>query len=177
MKMEINIDKKINRRKMKRTETDTKLSRKEKHTNTKKTNAQILYNPRHLVQATLHDLVVARDEGGREAMTEADEAGDVGVARVFCDLSNFNQHLDHIFVEATEGFDNRGKKHTTVFLHLRVVLGDLAVGEMDRSIARDRGQLSVIIRGGSRLLSDQSVASVGQDALIDGGEAELVGDL
>ena len=69
-------------------------------------------------------------------MTEGDEAGDVWVARVFCGLAKFNQHLDHVFVEATEGFDNQGKKHTTVFLHLRVVLGDLAVGEMDRSIAR-----------------------------------------
>ena len=67
------INKKINRRKMKK-KIDTKLNRKEKQTKTKKTNAQILYNPRHLVQAALHDLVVARDEGGREAMTEGNEA-------------------------------------------------------------------------------------------------------
>jgi hypothetical protein len=53
--------------------------------------------PRHLVQAALHNLVVVRDEGGRESMTEGDEAGDVGVARVFCGLATFNQHLNYIF--------------------------------------------------------------------------------
>jgi hypothetical protein len=57
------------------------MNRKEKQT-----NAQMLYNPRHLVQAALQDVVAARDQGGRETMTEGDEGGDVGVARVFCGL-------------------------------------------------------------------------------------------
>ena len=126
-------------------------------------------------------------------MTEGDEAGDVGVARVLCGLAEFNQHLDHVFVEATEGFDNQGKKHATLFLHLRVVLDDLAVGAVERSVTRDRGGLGVSIRRGSRVrnrpvsseylchVRERVVAvksfSIGQDALVDGGEAELVGDL
>ncbi len=83
-------------------------------------------------------------------MTEGDEAGDVGVARVFCGLAKLNQHLDHVFVEATEGFDNQGKKHATLFLHLRVVLDDLAVGAVKRSVTRDRGGLGVSIRRGKQ---------------------------
>ena len=127
-------------------------------------------------------------------MTEGDEAGDVGVARVFCGLAKFNQHLDHVFVEATEGFDNQGKKHATVFLHLRVILGDLAVGAVESSIlTRDRSGLGASIRRGSRMRNgpvsgeylchlrecvvDIKSFSVGQDALVDGREAELVGVL
>ncbi len=77
------------------------MKRKNRHNvnrKEKQTNEQILYNPRHIVQAALHDVVVACDEGGREVMTEGDEAGDVGVARVFCGLAKFNQHLDHVFL-------------------------------------------------------------------------------
>ncbi len=87
-------------------------------------------------------------------MTEGDEAGDIGMARVFCGLAKFNQHLDHVFVEATEGFDNQGKKHATVLLHLYVILGDLAVGAVERSITRDCSGLGASIRRGSRVRNE-----------------------
>jgi hypothetical protein len=69
-------------------------------------------------------------------------------------------------VEATEGFDNQGKKHATVFLHLRVILGDLAVGALESSITLCHLRECVVAI---------KSFSVGHDALVDGREAELVG--
>ncbi len=79
-------------------------------------------------------MIVARDKGGREAVTEGEKAGDVGMTRIFCGLAKFNQQLDQVFVEPTKGFGDEGKEDAVLLLHLRVIFDDLAVGTVQGSV-------------------------------------------
>ena len=84
-------------------------------------------------------------------MAKGFEIRNVGVASELRGLAKLDQQLDHVVMEAAEGFDDEREENAAFLLHLSVVLGDLAVGAVKRCVAGDRYGLCRAIGRGSRV--------------------------